>query len=250
MNNVMLVVSAHAADFCSRAGGTLHKYSTKGWSVHAIILTLGERGESPRYWATTDDGDEEGAKALRRQEATAAAETLGVSIEFWDWGDYPLFIDRDRTTELAIRIKQIRPDVVLTHWSKDPQNVDHAETSQAVIRACTCAEIPGVAPELKRLTKPDIFLFEPTVFMTEFSDFKPDTYVDVTAEFPTKTEALQQLPTQPALVDWYTKYAIYRAIEAKQWFRTETTYAEAFKRYTPWVSDALGLSLKGATFAN
>lgn len=47
--NVILVFSAHTADFCSRAGGTLAKYVRKGDKVHVTDLTYGERGESSAY---------------------------------------------------------------------------------------------------------------------------------------------------------------------------------------------------------
>ncbi len=40
--NVILVFSAYAADFCSRAGGTLAKYVRKGDEVHVTDLTYGE----------------------------------------------------------------------------------------------------------------------------------------------------------------------------------------------------------------
>ena len=39
----VLVFSAHAADFCSRAGGTLAKYARRGSAVRVVDLTFGER---------------------------------------------------------------------------------------------------------------------------------------------------------------------------------------------------------------
>jgi 4-oxalomesaconate hydratase len=49
-----LVISAHAADFCSRAGGTITKLVRLGESVHVIDLTMGERGESEEFWRGID----------------------------------------------------------------------------------------------------------------------------------------------------------------------------------------------------
>jgi len=42
----VMVFSAHAADFCSRAGGTILNYVRAGSKVRVIDLTYGERGES------------------------------------------------------------------------------------------------------------------------------------------------------------------------------------------------------------
>ena len=42
----MLVVSAHAADYVWRAGGTIAKYIKHGAEVHLVVLSFGDRGES------------------------------------------------------------------------------------------------------------------------------------------------------------------------------------------------------------
>jgi len=42
----ILVFSAHAADFCTRAGGTIAKHVQNGDTVYVIALSDGERSES------------------------------------------------------------------------------------------------------------------------------------------------------------------------------------------------------------
>ena len=42
----VLVVSAHAADYVWRAGGTIAKYIKHGAQVHVVVLSFGVRGES------------------------------------------------------------------------------------------------------------------------------------------------------------------------------------------------------------
>ena len=46
----MLVVSAHAADYVWRAGGTIAKYIKHGAEVHLVVLSFGGRGESNDLW--------------------------------------------------------------------------------------------------------------------------------------------------------------------------------------------------------
>jgi len=241
----VLVISAHAADFCSRSGGTLHKYVKRGSGVHVIDLSFGERGESGEYWAGARGGSVSEAKAVRKSEAEAAAHVLGVSIAFMDWNDYPLVFDRDRITELAKTIRRIAPDILLTHWSRDPFNADHQETSWAVVRACSCASAPGVDPEQPPTVLPEIFLFESSVPQTEFNAFRPDTYVDISDVFEVKMAALRKLESQPFLVDYYTRYAEYRGFQASKWFKTDVRHAEGFSRYTPWIGDELPATRRG-----
>lgn len=84
-----------------------------------------------------------------------------MSIDFLDFDDYPLIIDRLRIQILAQRIQDIRPRIVLTHWGYDPFNPDHAETSKAVIRAISCATKLGFAPNTKPIALPEVFFLNP-----------------------------------------------------------------------------------------
>ena len=47
----VLVFSAHAADFCTRAGGTIARFADEGAAVHVHDLTYGERCEAPALYA-------------------------------------------------------------------------------------------------------------------------------------------------------------------------------------------------------
>lgn len=237
--NVILVFSAHAADFCSRAGGILAKYVRKGDKVHVTDLTYGERGESSAHWAINRDGCIEDAKRQREKEAKRAAKILGVSIDFLDFDDYPLIIDRSRIQILAQRIQDIRPSIVLTHWGYDSFNPDHAETSKAVIRAISCATKLGFAPNTEPIALPEVFFFEPSIPITEFNQFSADLYINITDTFKAKSEALECFTSQPFLQEWYTRYALQRAHQARTWSGKEIKFAEGFKRYTPYVGELL-----------
>ena len=47
----LLVFSAHTADFCSRAGGTIALHAIAGAAVKVVTLTYGERSESGGLYA-------------------------------------------------------------------------------------------------------------------------------------------------------------------------------------------------------
>ena len=237
MSNI-LVFSAHAADFCSRAGGTTIKYINKGYTVHIIDLTYGETGESAQYWNFTTNPNVEDCKKIRRSEAEKAAAVIGVTIEFMDYGDYPLIITRERIKELSFKIQKLRPEIILTHWNKDPFNEDHATTTHAAIKAVTCATVPGNQPSIKPHIFPDIFFFESSVPCTEFNEFKIDHYIDITDVYDRKVKALECFTSQPFLVEYYKKIALQRAAQAVSWTNNHNIiYAEGFKRFVPWVGD-------------
>ncbi|MCL4535924.1 MAG: PIG-L family deacetylase [Bacteroidetes bacterium] len=232
----VLVVSAHAADFCSRAGGTIAKYASAGSFVRILGLTFGEQGESADFWRANPGASIEDAKTTRKEESSRAAAILGAEIRFKDWGDYPLIIGKERLIELADEIRDAAPDIILTHWPKAPFNQDHAYATDAVIRACGLANAAGLKTDHPPRRWPAIYFFEAGVPWTEFEEFRPDTYIDITEVFDQKLRALRELKSQQQLPEWYTNYALQRGLQARSFSgNMEIKHAEAFARYRGWV---------------
>lgn len=238
----ILVVSAHAADYCTRAGGTLITYANMGYSIHIIALTCGTHGESAGYWKTNPTGTYEECASIRKQESTEAAKKIGATIEFLDWDDYPLTIDATRTRFLISRVLEIRPEIIFTHFTTDPTNPDHAITGNAVVMACNSASQLGALPNTKAQYYPNIYFFEPTVPMSEFNQFSPDFYIDVSSVHEEKIEAIKQFACQPQLKDFYIHFARHRAFQARVWTKLDIEYAEGFKRFSPYVGTQLPIS--------
>jgi len=235
----ILVFSAHAADFCSRSGGTLALHRKRGSTVHVVDVTFGERGESEDYWARPGQKSVEEAKRVRAAEAEEAAGTLGVTIEFLDYGDYPLILGPERLQAIARLIRGQRPDIILTHWQCDPFNVDHEVTSSGVLRAASMAAVPGFDYEVPKVACPYIFAFEPTIPRNDTTGFRPDHYIDIDEVFDIKLAALRALRSQSKLVHFYTQWAEYRGFQAAQAAGRAIRHAEAFQRYTATVDTRL-----------
>jgi 4-oxalomesaconate hydratase len=231
----ILVVSAHAADFCTRAGGTLLKYLSKGSKVTVFDLTFGERGESGNYWRSNPASTIQECKDRRKNEALEAAKLMGVKIKFFDYNDYPLEMNIDRIKVLIKEILEIRPNIILTHWIDDPFNLDHEITGKAVIRAVSSAGMLGSLPNTPAHFVSNIFFFESTVPHSEFNNFKIDTYIDITDVIDIKIEAIKKFVSQPQLVEYYTRSGLHRGYQASDWSRRPVKYAEGFKRYVPFV---------------
>lgn len=241
----MLVISAHGADWCTRAGGVILKYVKLGWEVTVFSLTYGEHGESGNYWKDHPGCTVEQVKKCREQEARAAAEFMGVKeIRFFDYGDYPLIMDETRIRRLTADILALRPEVILTHWRKDNINPDHEECARAVFRAVTSAGMRGALPDTDPHFIPDIFLFETTIPQAEFNEFEIDTFVDISDVVEQKMEAVKLFKAQPQLVGYYENCAEQRGFQANDWSRgrRKIEYAEALKRYTPYLGDELPLT--------
>jgi len=232
----LLVFSAHAADFCSRSGGSIALHTLAGGIAHVVDLTFGERGESEDYWAGDGARSIEEAKAVRADEARAAASLLGATIEFLDFDDYPLAISEDRIRILARILRQSRADIVLTHWKSDPYNADHEVTAKAVMRAASLAAVPGFDPANPVLTYPQIFAFEPTVPRDDSTGFCPNHYISIDSVFDRKMEALAKLHSQRKLSRFYKQCGEYRGWQAQQWSGRSIRYAEAFYRHNAIVT--------------
>ena len=235
----ILVFSAHAADFCSRSGGAIALSTGRGGSVHVVDLTFGERGESEEYWARPGPKSAADAKAVRAAEAREAAEILGATIEFLDYGDYPLLLGQNQLDAMARLIRTRKPDIILTHWKCDPFNVDHEVTAAGVLRAASIAAVPGFDPDSAKVPYPYIFAFEPTIPRNDATGFSPDHYVRIDDVFDIKMKAVSAFRSQPKLVRFYTQWAEYRGFQAAQSSGRPVRYAEAFERYTAVVDTRL-----------
>ena len=237
----VLVVSAHAADFCIRAGGTLSRYVAAKAPVRVLVMSPGARGESNELWrAKGGKTTEAEVAAVRHKEAEAAAAILGVEVAFFGIPDQPLTINRERLMGLVRQLRQFRPTIVLTHPRKEPYNPDHSAACLAALEAAYYATLAGVEPDLPVVPPVQILAFEPTQPMAEVTEFVPDTYVDITDVMDTKMRAVAEYKTQPYHVDRYRARAVARGTQAAYLTgNTAIQYAEAFQRYTPWIGKSL-----------
>lgn len=232
----LLVISAHAADFVWRAGGTIASYIDQGAEVKVIVLSFGVRGESNHLWKT-EGQTKENVTAIRLAEAGAAAKILGIKdIEYWDFEDYPMELGRDRLDRLATAIRRFRPDVVLTHGPKDAFNPDHEKVADTVFQACVISTSSGAQLEgLKACKQMGIFGFEP--HQTEISDFKPGTFIDISAAFERKKEAMACFKAQKHLIEYYTMRGLMRGNHARRISGNEEyVAAECFSNFFPTVA--------------
>ena len=228
----MLIVSAHAADFVWRAGGAIGLHTLNGGEATVVSLSYGENGESGDLWREPGQTVEY-VKSHRHAEALAASTALGAEFIPMDLGDYPLEVSGVSIQKLASIYVEKRPDVLLVHAPEDPFNPDHPVASFAAQKARLLATGAGGVPaSFKTIPPPVMYAFEP--HQPDLCSFKPDTFVDVTNVWPSKTEAMSAMAAQSYLQDHYTRRAEQRAFQSRYaGFGKDTRYVEAFQRLTP-----------------
>ena len=237
MSDRMLVVSAHSADFVWRAAGAIATCVAGGGVAEIVALSYGERGESGELWK--EEGQTEArVKEIRHGEAETAAAALGAGFRAFDLGDYPLVLDGAAIDRLTDLIREVEPDVILTHASRDPFNPDHAVAYGATVQARQLASGAGVASAFKTIKPPAFLLFEP--HQPELCNFVPTTFLDITPVWEKKLAAMEAMGAQGYLRQYYTERAGHRANHARRISgRSDVKFAEAFMREIPVVVDAL-----------
>ncbi|HEY7349055.1 MAG TPA: PIG-L deacetylase family protein [Ktedonobacterales bacterium] len=236
-SRTVLVVGAHSADFVWRAAGVIATVTARGGKASVVALSYGERGESGDLWKEPGQTIEQ-VKRIRHAEATRAAEVIGATFQCFDLGDYPLQVDAQAMARLTNLIRELAPNVIITHTERDPFNPDHPVASAVVQRASILASGSGVASGFPTIKPAELFLFEP--HQPEHCGFIPTTFVDITAVFSLKQQAMEVIAAQSYLHQYQTEVAKYRANHARRISgRTDILYAEAFQRVTPQVIETL-----------
>ena len=179
-----LVVAAHPDDEVLGAGGTMALMARGGARV--VTLILGE-GVTSRY-ARPEEAPPSALRSIK-EDARAANAALGVKeVRFLGLPDnrfdvVPL-LDIVREVEALVRAE--RPKLVLSQHGGD-LNIDHAITFRAVLTATRpTPEMPVqsvYAYEVPSSTEWAFGKFSP--------EFRPDTFVDVSATLEAKIQAME-----------------------------------------------------------
>lgn len=237
MQKRMLVVGAHSADFVWRAAGAIAKHTANGGEARVISLSYGERGESGELWKIPGQ-TVENVKKHRHAEAAEAAAAVGATFDSLDLGDYPLIADRKAIDTLADFMRDYAPNIVLTHADKDPFNPDHPVGRYVVDQARLLTAGAVVEAGFKTAPPSEYLAFEP--HQPELCGFTPSVFVDITAVFEQKKQAMAAMKAQAYLQQYYTERAEHRGNHARKVTgNKEIRQAEAFQRIVPNVVQEL-----------
>lgn len=211
----ILVVGAHAFDAEVIAGPLAFVAAAGGAEVTFLHLTMGEQGHrclAPSLYAEQ-----------KRGEASAAASLLGVK---WRGLDLPdAFLPDDEATALRVCdvIRELRPEVVITHW-RGSWHKDH----RAACEITKNAVFYGALPTLERTLpahSPSLLLFGEN--WEDDEGFEPQHLVDVTPGYGPWREAAQKYELARGLSSFpYLDY--YASLYRLRGCIRGSTYAQAF----------------------
>ena len=221
----VLAVAAHPDDLEFQCAGTLAKYRKAGHKVVMCHACNGNKGHK------TIPSDELGR--VRTEEARQGAKIIGADAITPDIGDLEIFVDRDDSLRLVDIIRQVRPDVVITHPPDDYMS-DHTVTSQLVRDATFNATVPYLKTQHGPTDK-----IPPLYFMDASAGigFLPTEYVDITEEFETKKQMLLCHKSQHEWLEDHDSIDLVEFMETLAKFRgmqCGVRYAEAFRRCDAW----------------
>ena len=142
-------IGAHPADVFDQSGGTMAHHAARGDLVTGICLTHGARvhdaviSEAMFHREEIPDAAELGGLIVDRSEVKAAevrkaCGILGVQdVRFMGVDDGIMLVERGTIREMARLFRELRPDIVLTHYpyENDGHAANHAVAGQIVMHA-------------------------------------------------------------------------------------------------------------------
>ena len=175
----VLAIAAHRDDVELTCGGTLLTTAARGHTTGIIDLSQGETGTR-------------GSAQLRAEEASRAAEILGVTARInLGFPDAAIVNTPDTRAELAKAIRRFTPRVVIAP-SPQGRHPDHRVTAELVRDACFIAGLakvePSVPPHRPRKVIHCISFRE--------DHLKPTFVVDISDVFERKLEAVRAYGSQ------------------------------------------------------
>jgi LmbE family N-acetylglucosaminyl deacetylase len=223
----VVVVGAHCDDPECGTGGLVALLTQAG---HEVILA----------YATTHRGerkiDGQPEDTVRRRESSAACKVLGATPKFFPYKHESLFADPPTIKAVSDWLKEVKPDIVLTHWPIDTHPNHHVTSS--LIWQCydhggqIWGQEPAAAPPkpADELARGDwnLYFYEVNTF-TKHEDletlaFTPTLYLDIGRVRDIKKKAVDCFPSQAR----YDLWTVQDNMHMQRGAECGVKYAEAY----------------------
>ncbi len=182
----LLVFGAHPDDCEFTAGGLAALFAARGGRVRFVSVTNGDAGHQTLAGAQL--------ATIRRAEAQAAAEALGIESLVLDNHDGELLPTLDRRREIIGIIREFKPDLILTPRPND-YHPDHRYTSTLVQDAAYMVTVPNIRAHVEHLRINPLIMYVNDRFQKPYP-FTPDVAVDIGSVIEQKVEALHRHSSQ------------------------------------------------------
>ncbi len=212
----LLSIGAHPADIFDQSGGAMAHHTSRGDYVGCVVLTHGARvhdtviSDSMFHRKEVPDGSEllalmQERSDVKTDEVRAACKILGIEdIYFFGADDAVLLVTEDTVKRLARLLRELRPDIILTHFPKESDGLTnpHAIAGQIVMHAISFAG--GVDPGDRNPPHKTVQVFffgtgaasvPRNVWQSE-GGYYNDVFIDITDVADKKLAALDYLVSQ------------------------------------------------------
>jgi|GEM_PF-19728 len=195
-NRAAIAIAAHPDDIEFLMAGTLMRLAVAGYEIHYWNLANGSCG-------TTEHSVEKVVR-IRRDEAIAAAKSIGAHYHESICNDADIFYERETLAKVAATIREVQPEIVLTHSPVDYME-DHTNTCRLAVKATFVRGMPNFPTDPARDAinqKTTIYHAQPYSHRDPLGEpVEPQLFVDVTSLIDRKVEMLAKHESQKRWLD-------------------------------------------------
>ena len=195
-NKAAIAIGAHPDDIEFYMAGTLVLLKNAGYETHYLTVANGNCGSAEYNSATL--------QSIRATEARAAAKILGAQFHPSLTNDLEIFYDLELLRAVSAVIREVKPQIVLTHSPEDYME-DHMNASRLAVTAAFARGMPNFKTSPAR----PVAEYDVTVYHAMPHGLCdplrrriiPGAFVNITAVQKTKREALAAHKSQQGWLD-------------------------------------------------
>lgn len=191
-----LAIFCHPDDIEFVAAGTLLQLRAAGWSTHYLNVASGNLGTS------TTGADE--VRHIRREESQQAAALLGATWHPGLCDDLEVVYSVPLLRRLAAVVRDVAPDILLTHAPSDYME-DHMATARLAVTAAFARGMPNFVTHPEHAAIPgDVTVYHAQPHLNRDplgAVVVPTHFVDVTPVLEVKRAALRAHASQQEWLD-------------------------------------------------
>ncbi|WP_010583249.1 PIG-L deacetylase family protein [Schlesneria paludicola] len=202
----IVIFAAHPEDTQFGCGGLIAKLTKAG---HEVIIASASSFRGVRKIDGQPEAD------VRRREALESGKVIGATPHFFEYDHLELVADEPTIETVSTWLRQIKPDIVVTHWPLDTQPNRHVTSSL-------------VWQSYLRDKKWSLYFFEG---LTDYQTvaFTPDLFLDITDVRDIKKDACFCFQSQKPDAIWVDQDDVQRRRGEESGVR----YAEAYTLAEP-----------------
>ncbi|OGV54426.1 MAG: LmbE family protein [Lentisphaerae bacterium GWF2_44_16] len=196
MTKKAFAIGCHPDDIEFMMAGTLILLKEAGYEIHYMNVANGSCG--------TNQFDTETIIKMRREEAANAAKSIGAVFHESLVNDLEVFYERDTLFRLGSIVREVAPEIILTHYPSEYME-DHSNTCRLAVSAAFCRGMTNfkVNPPRPVVEQPvTVYHTLPYGLRTPLRKrLRAGVYVDVSSVIDKKTKMLGMHKSQKEWLD-------------------------------------------------